>query len=133
MICEIKKHLEIVAKFNSLNEKEIESFRINYIGKKGVLTNFFNEFKNVPKTAKKEYGSLLNNLKKDNPAKVGVGGPGAGHAGEGGPAPRTREECAHLPGQPDQGSGAQGEAKRRGVCGGKGADRLDRRQDQAAG
>ena len=63
MIGEIKKHLEIVAKFNSSNEKEIESFRINYIGKKGVLTNFFNEFKNVPKTAKKEYGSLLNNLK----------------------------------------------------------------------
>ena len=65
MIGEIKKHLEIVAKFNSSNEKEIESFRINYIGKKGVLTNFFNEFKNVPKTTKKEYGSLLNNLKKD--------------------------------------------------------------------
>ena len=65
MISEIKKHLEIVAKFNSSNEKEIESFRINYIGRKGVLTNFFNEFKNVPKTSKKEYGSLLNNLKKD--------------------------------------------------------------------
>ena len=65
MISEIKKHLKIVAKFNSSNEKEIESFRINYIGRKGVLTNFFNEFKNVPKTSKKEYGSLLNNLKKD--------------------------------------------------------------------
>ena len=65
MISEIKKHLEIVAKFNTSNEKEIESFRINYIGRKGVLTNFFNEFKNVPKSSKKEYGSLLNNLKKD--------------------------------------------------------------------
>ena len=44
MISEIKKHLEIVAKFNSSNEKEIESFRIYYIGRKGVLKTFFNEF-----------------------------------------------------------------------------------------
>ena len=29
------------------------------------LAKFFNEFKNVPKISKKEYGSLLNNLKKD--------------------------------------------------------------------
>ena len=65
MIDEIKKHLKIVGKFNSNDQKDIESFRINYIGKKGILTNFFNEFKNVPNDLKKQYGSLLNNLKKD--------------------------------------------------------------------
>ena len=65
MIDEIKRHLKIVGKFNSNDQKDIESFRINYIGKKGILTNFFNEFKNVPNDLKKQYGSLLNNLKKD--------------------------------------------------------------------
>ena len=65
MISEIKKHLKIVAEFDSSNEKEIESFRVNYIGRKGVLANFFNEFKNVSSNNKKEYGNLLNNLKKD--------------------------------------------------------------------
>ena len=65
MIDEIKRHLKIVGKFNSNDQKDIESFRINYIGKKGILTNFFNEFKNVPNDVKKQYGSLLNNLKKD--------------------------------------------------------------------
>ena len=41
MINEIKKHLEIVAKFNSSNEKEIESFSNKLHWRKGVLTNFF--------------------------------------------------------------------------------------------
>ena len=38
MIDEIKRHLKIVGKFNSNDQKDIESFRINYVGKKGILT-----------------------------------------------------------------------------------------------
>jgi phenylalanyl-tRNA synthetase alpha chain len=70
MIDDIKRHLKIVNKFNSNNQKEIEYFRINYIGKKGILTNFFNEFKNVSSDSKKQYGGLLNKLKKDVTDKI---------------------------------------------------------------
>ena len=70
MIDDIKRHLKIVNKFNSNDQKEIESFRINYIGKKGILTNFFNEFKNVSSDSKKQYGGLLNKLKKDVTDKI---------------------------------------------------------------
>ncbi len=70
MIDEIKRHLIIVNKFNSNEEEEVEAFRINYIGKKGIMTKFFNEFKNVSSESKKQYGSLLNQLKKDVNNKI---------------------------------------------------------------
>ena len=70
MIDEIKRHLIIVNKFNSNKEEEVEAFRINYIGKKGIMTKFFNEFKNVSSESKKQYGSLLNQLKKDVNNKI---------------------------------------------------------------
>lgn len=44
--------------------KEAEELRIKYLGKKGLVTNLFNEFKNVPNEDKKQFGQLLNELKK---------------------------------------------------------------------
>jgi phenylalanyl-tRNA synthetase alpha chain len=43
--------------------KEAEELRIKYLGKKGLITNLFNEFKNVPNEDKKQFGQLLNELK----------------------------------------------------------------------
>jgi phenylalanyl-tRNA synthetase alpha chain len=43
--------------------KEAEELRIKYLGKKGLVTNLFNEFKNVPTEDKKQFGQLLNELK----------------------------------------------------------------------
>jgi len=43
--------------------KEAEELRIKYLGKKGLVTNLFNEFKNVPNEDKKQFGQLLNELK----------------------------------------------------------------------
>ena len=64
MIFKVKNLLQEVSNFSSTNLDEIEEFRIKYLSKKdGVVTNFFKEFRNIPKEYKKEYGQVLNQLK----------------------------------------------------------------------
>jgi phenylalanyl-tRNA synthetase alpha chain len=70
MIDQLKKHLKEVDNFSSDNPKEIEAFRIQYLGKKGLLNQFFSEFKNVPAEDKKEFGQTINELKDKATEKV---------------------------------------------------------------
>ena len=42
---------------------EIEQFRIKYLGKKGIISDLFEQFKTVPNEQKKEIGQALNRLK----------------------------------------------------------------------
>jgi phenylalanyl-tRNA synthetase alpha chain len=63
MIETIKKHIAEVETFTSKKAEEIEQFRIKYLGKKGMLNDFFAEFKNVPNGEKKEFGQVVNQLK----------------------------------------------------------------------
>jgi len=63
MIDTIKEHLVEVEKFNATSKEELETFRIKYLGKKGLLNHFFAEFKNVPNGEKKEFGQYINQLK----------------------------------------------------------------------
>lgn len=70
MIEKIKEHIAEVEAFKAKTKKEVESFRIKYLGKRGVLNDFFAEFKNVAKDQKKEYGQSINSLKKAAEAKV---------------------------------------------------------------
>lgn len=44
-------------------EQELEEFRVNYLSRKGVLNDLFEEFKKVPSELKKELGSKLNEVK----------------------------------------------------------------------
>ena len=70
MIETIKEHLTEVEKFASTSKDEIETFRIKYLGKKGLLNDFFAEFKNVPNEQKKEFGQVINQLKTTATEKV---------------------------------------------------------------
>jgi len=70
MIEKIKKHIEEVENFTSTSSQEIENFRIKYLGKKGLLNEFFAEFKNVPNEQKKKFGQTINKLKKVAEEKV---------------------------------------------------------------
>ena len=72
MIDQLKKHLAEVADFSSDNPKEIEAFRIKYLGKKGLLSEFFSEFKNIPAEEKKEFGHTINELKSKATEKVNL-------------------------------------------------------------
>lgn len=70
MIDTVKKHIAEVQAFSSTNKEEIESFRIKYLGKKGLLNEFFAEFKNVPNDQKKEFGQIINTLKNTAQEKI---------------------------------------------------------------
>lgn len=70
MIDKIKEHILKVEGFNSINPSEIEAFRIEYLGKKGFLNQFFAEFKNVPNDQKKDFGQAINTLKNSATEKV---------------------------------------------------------------
>ncbi|MCR9227302.1 MAG: phenylalanine--tRNA ligase subunit alpha [Flavobacteriaceae bacterium] len=70
MIDTIKEHIAEVEKFTSTSIEEIETFRIKYLGKKGLLNGFFAEFKNVPNEQKKEFGQVINQLKNTATEKV---------------------------------------------------------------
>ncbi len=63
MIDQLKEHIEEVKEFSSTSKEAIEKFRIKYLGKKGILNEFFAEFKQVPNDQKKEFGKTINELK----------------------------------------------------------------------
>lgn len=70
MIDKIKEHIAEVEKFTTKAKEDIENFRIKYLGKKGLLNDFFAEFKNVPNEQKKEFGQTINKLKEVAQEKV---------------------------------------------------------------
>ncbi len=63
MIETIKEHIAKVTSFQGGTLEEVEAFRIEYLGKKGLLNQFFAEFKNVPNDQKKDFGQAINTLK----------------------------------------------------------------------
>ena len=70
MIDTIKQLLKEVEQFSSASKDEIEDFRIKFLGRKGLVGQFFEEFKNVPNEQKKEYGQVINQLKQAATDKV---------------------------------------------------------------
>ncbi|QED38538.1 phenylalanine--tRNA ligase subunit alpha [Antarcticibacterium arcticum] len=70
MIEKIKEHIARVADFHTDNPEDAEAFRIEYLGKKGFLNQFFAEFKNVPNDQKKDFGQAINTLKNAAQEKV---------------------------------------------------------------
>lgn len=70
MIEKIKEHITEAENFASETIEDIEAFRIKYLGKKGLLNEFFAAFKDVPNEAKKEFGQAINNLKNTVQHKV---------------------------------------------------------------
>lgn len=54
---------EDISKVNSL--EELESIRIKYLGRKGSISELFEEFKTLSKEEKPKYGQTLNQLKND--------------------------------------------------------------------
>lgn len=64
MIDKIKEHIAEAKAFKAQTKEDVEAFRIKYLGKKGLLNQFFADFKSVANEQKKEYGQALNTLKK---------------------------------------------------------------------
>ncbi|AXT18746.1 phenylalanine--tRNA ligase subunit alpha [Flavobacteriaceae bacterium AU392] len=70
MIDKIKELIQEAETFNAKTKDEVEAFRIKYLGKKGLLNDFFAEFKNVANDQKKEFGKAINTLKMTAQNKV---------------------------------------------------------------
>jgi len=70
MIEKIKKLITEAETFKAQSKEEIEAFRIKYLGKKGLINEYFAEFKNVANDQKKEFGQVINALKKAAEDKV---------------------------------------------------------------
>ena len=70
MIEKIEELLVEVNAFQTQNKDEIEQFRIQYNGKKGILNDLFEKFKEVPNEQKRDFGQKINTLKQAVNAKL---------------------------------------------------------------
>ncbi len=70
MLKKIKSLLKEVEIFTPKSEKEVEDFRLKFLGKKGKMNELFDAFKSVPDESKKEFGKDINILKKNAQKKV---------------------------------------------------------------
>ena len=59
----IEKLLEEIQGLKAQKEQEVEEIRIRLLGKKGVVTQLFDEFRTVLPEQKRELGQILNKLK----------------------------------------------------------------------
>ncbi|WP_029038118.1 phenylalanine--tRNA ligase subunit alpha [Salinimicrobium xinjiangense] len=66
----IKEHISEIEAFQAATKEEVENFRIKYLGKKGILNQYFAEFKAVPNEEKKAFGQAVNQLKDAATNKV---------------------------------------------------------------
>ncbi len=76
----IQKILSLYTEISDLElntAQEIENYRLKYLSKKGIISNLFEDFRNIPASAKKDVGQKLNELKsfaleKINSARSGL-------------------------------------------------------------
>ena len=63
MIDKLDEHFLYIKNFKSQKIDDIESLKIQYLGRKGIINDLFSNFKNVPNDQKKNYGQKINDLK----------------------------------------------------------------------
>ena len=66
----INQLLEEVNQLAASNIEELEALRIKYLSKKGLVSELFNDFRNVANEEKREVGQLLNELKNTTQDKI---------------------------------------------------------------
>ncbi len=67
---DIEKVLSELKELKCKTLKEVEEARVKFLGKKGVITALFDEFRTVDKDGKREFGRPLNELKQAAMAKI---------------------------------------------------------------
>lgn len=65
MLERINKLLEEISAVSVSNNDDLESFRLKFLSKKGLISELFESFRNVPPLEKKEIGIKLNFLKQN--------------------------------------------------------------------
>src|SRR3989337_3666792 len=64
LLKQIEDHKKEIGAFTATDEKQVEEFRIKWLGTKGIVKAVMAEMKNVPVDKKKECGQVLNEFKQ---------------------------------------------------------------------
>jgi phenylalanyl-tRNA synthetase alpha chain len=64
MLDKIKSLIAEIASAKVNTASDLESFRLKYLSKKGIITELFDEFRNIPAEQKREVGQELNEMKQ---------------------------------------------------------------------
>lgn len=64
LLHQIETYKKEIAGYTASDEKQVEEFRIKYLGTKGIVKTIMGEMKNVPAERKKEAGQFLNEFKQ---------------------------------------------------------------------
>ena len=64
MLEKVEQLVEKVSNYTPNSEGELNNFRIEYLGKKGLLNDLFASFREIPNEQKKEFGASINKLKE---------------------------------------------------------------------
>ena len=67
---DIDRILAQIDELKCKTQKEVEEARVRFLGKKGEVTALFDEFRNIDKAQKAEFGKALNELKQKVQAKI---------------------------------------------------------------
>jgi phenylalanyl-tRNA synthetase alpha chain len=70
LLQQISDHKKEIEAFTAADEKQVEEFRIKYLGTKGIVKAIMGEMKDVPNEKKKEFGQLLNEFKTFTETKL---------------------------------------------------------------
>ncbi len=54
------------------NKQQLEEIRVNFLGKKGLVTELFSQLKNVPNEEKKAFGAKINELRDQVTQKIDI-------------------------------------------------------------
>ena len=65
MLQKITDLLKDISSFSVKSQEELELFRLKYLSKKGLISDLFEDFRNVAAEEKKEVGQKLNLLKNN--------------------------------------------------------------------
>lgn len=63
LLSKIDAYKSEIAGFSATSPKEVEEFRIKFLGTKGIVKAIMGEMKNVPADKRKEFGQVLNEFK----------------------------------------------------------------------
>ena len=63
LLQQIEEYKSEIGAFAASDEKQVEEYRIKWLGTKGIVKAVMGEMKNVPAEKKKEFGQLLNEFK----------------------------------------------------------------------
>lgn len=69
LIGQIESYKKEIEGFDVSDQQKLETYRIKFLGTKGIVKSLFGEMKNVPNEQKKHFGQVLNDFKQFAEAK----------------------------------------------------------------